>query len=191
VGVDGFGLVLAAVHVAEDVGEVGGGDGRAPVPGFFPGGLGVLEPGVEGAVFDDGADVEHADVDPLAGHLGVQGLQVIALGGLSRAGTAHVRQAVHGAGALGGEDGAVAVGEHVRQELPDEGDHGVEDQRHERLGALWGEVRRGDEAVFGRGGVVERVEVADFGADLIGQGGDGVGVGQVGGDDVGGHFCAG
>jgi hypothetical protein len=98
---------------------------------------------------------------------------------------------VHGAGALGSEDGALALGEHGRQELVDEGDHGVEDQRHERLGALRGEVRRRDEAVLWRGGVVERVEVADFGADLIGQGGDGVGVGQVGGDDVGGRLSVG
>jgi len=35
------------------------------------------------------------------------------------------------------------------------------------------------------------VRMADAGADPIGQGGDGVGVGQVGGDDVGGHFRVG
>jgi hypothetical protein len=60
------------------------------------------------------------------GYLGVQGLQVVALGGLRGTRSAHVRQAVHGAAALRGQDGAVPLLEHVRQELLHEGQHRVE-----------------------------------------------------------------
>src|SRR6202050_414760 len=87
---------------------------RSPVPGAAAGRRG---PGVEGAVLDDGTDIEHADVDPFASHLGMQGLQVVTLGGLRGAGTAHVRLPPQGAGALRGEDGAVAPLKHVWEEL--------------------------------------------------------------------------
>jgi hypothetical protein len=146
--------------------------------------LGLLQFGVEGAVPDSGADVEHADVDALAGDLGVQGLQVVALGGLRGAGAAHVGQAVHGAAALRGQDGAVALLEHVRQELLHQGQHRVEDQRHELLGVLRGQAGGGNEPGVRGGCVVQGVEVARLGADLLGQPGRGPGVGQVGGDDV-------
>jgi hypothetical protein len=93
---------------------------------------------------------------------------------------------------LGGQDRAVALGEHRREELLHEGDHRIEDEGHERPGALRGEIRCGEEAVLRRGRVVERVEGADVGADLLGQGGDGVSVGQIGGDYVrfGGRVCS-
>jgi hypothetical protein len=107
--------------------------------------------GVEVTVLDGCADVEHADVDVFLGYLGVQGLQVVALGGLRRAGAAHVRQAMHGAAALRGQDGAVPLLEHVRQELLHECQHRVEDQRHEVLGVLWGQVGCGTNPVSGVG----------------------------------------
>ena len=83
----------------------------------------------------------------------------------------------------------VALLEHVRQELLHECQQRVEAQRHEVLGVLWGQVGCGDEPAVWGGCIVEGVEVADLGANLLGQFGDGIGVGQVGGDDVCG--CAG
>jgi len=118
-----------------------------------------------------------ADVDAFLGYLGVQGLQVVALGGLCGTGAAHVRQAVHSAAALRGQDGAVPLLEHVRQELLHEGQHRVEDQRHELLGVLWGQVGCGNEPGVWGGCIVKGVEVAGLSANLLGQPGRGTGVG--------------
>jgi len=118
-----------------------------------------------------------ADVDAFLGYLGVQGLQVVALGGLCGTGAAHVRQAVHSAAALRGQDGAVPLLEHVRQELLHEGQHRVEDQRHELLGVLWGQVGCGNEPGVWGGCIVKGVEVAGLSANLLGQPGGGTGVG--------------
>ena len=111
-------------------------------------------------------------------------MQVVALGGLRGAGTAHVRLPSQGAGALRGENGAVALSEHVWEELLHEIEQRVEGERQVIPGALGGQVSRGDEASVRGWCVVERVEVADLAADLLGQCGDGSGVGQVGADDV-------
>jgi hypothetical protein len=139
--------------------------------------LGLFHLGVEGTVLDGCTDVEHADVDAFPGYLGVQGLQVVALGGLGGTGAAHVRQALHGAAALRGQDGAIPLLEHVRQELLHESQHRVEDQRHEVLGELRGQVGCGNEPGVRGGCVVKGVEVAGLGTNLLGQPGRCTGVG--------------
>ena len=111
-------------------------------------------------------------------------MQVVALGGLCGTGAAHVRQAVHRAAALCGQDGAVPLLEHVRQELLHECQHRVEDQRHELLGALRGQFSCGNEPGVWSGCIVKGVEVACLSANLVSQPGRGQGVGQVGRDDV-------
>src|SRR3984885_9273253 len=181
--IDDFPLSLRAVHGPEQAGEMFGVD-RRHLPDRLARRSGLLHLGVEGTVPDGCADVEHADVDALLGYLGVQGLQVVALGGLCGTGTAHVRQALHGAAALRGQDGAVPLLEHVRQELLHEGQHRVEDQRHEALGVLWGQVGCGNEPGLRGGRIVKGVEVARLSANPLGQPGRGAGVGQVGCDDV-------
>jgi len=60
-------------------------DGGHP-PDRVARGFGLLQLGVEAAVLNGCTDVEHADVDTFAGYLGVQGLQVVPLGGLRRTG---------------------------------------------------------------------------------------------------------
>lgn len=118
-GVDGFLLASRTVHRPEQVGEMGRVGGRL-LRDWGTGSLGCLHLGVEGAVLDEGTDVEPADVDAFLGYLGVQRLKVVALGGLGEAGAAHVWRALHGAGSLCGQDGAVALLDHVWQEFLDE-----------------------------------------------------------------------
>jgi hypothetical protein len=56
-GICGFRRAAGAMHVPEQVGEIGGGDGRLPVSAGASG-VGFLGLGVEGAVLDDRADEE-------------------------------------------------------------------------------------------------------------------------------------
>src|SRR3984893_12383985 len=100
--IDGFPLSLRAVHSPEQVGEMFGVDGRH-FPDRVARSVGLLHLSVEGTVLDGCTDVEHADVDAFLGYLGMQGLQVVALGGLCGTRAAHVRQAPHGAAALRGQ----------------------------------------------------------------------------------------
>jgi hypothetical protein len=58
---------------------------------------------------------------------------------------------------------------------------------HEGSCTLWGEVCRGNEPGFWGGREVKRSQVADLGADLRRQCGDGIDVGQVTGDRVRGN----
>src|SRR5271154_4857980 len=94
--IDDFPLSLRAVHSPEQAGEMFGVGGRH-FPDRAARSFGLLHLGVEGTVLDGCTDVEHADVDAFLGYLGVQGVQVVALGGLCGTGAAHVRQALHGA----------------------------------------------------------------------------------------------
>ena len=142
-----------------------------------------LPPLVEGGALDRRADVETADIDALVGYRrGVQRLQVVALRGQGEP-AGDVRHATDGAGALRAQDSAVSSLEHGRQELLHQGQQRVERQRHERLGTLGSQGGDRNEPAGGDT-VVERVGVADRAADLSGQPWHGVGVGQVGGEDV-------
>ena len=150
-----------------------------------------LPPFIEGGALDSRADVETADINALAGHRGVQRLQVVALRGQGEP-TGDMRHAPHRAGALRAQDGAVSSFEHGRQELLHQGQERVKSQRHERLGPLGSQGGDRNEPAC-RDTVVERAGVADRAADLPGQLGHGVGVGvgQVGGEDVCGRADAG
>jgi hypothetical protein len=88
--VDSFLLSLRGVHSPEQVGEVFGVDG-SHVPDRGASGLVLLHLGVEGAVLDGCTYIEHADVHACVSYLGMQGLQVVALGGLCGTGAAHAR----------------------------------------------------------------------------------------------------
>src|SRR6202042_3111170 len=81
-------------------------------------------------------------------------------------------------------DGAVPLLKHVWEELLHEIEQRVQGERQIIPGALGRQVSCGDEVSVRGWGVVERVEVADLAADLLGQCEDGTGVGQVGADDV-------
>jgi hypothetical protein len=70
---------------------------------------------VEGAPLDDGADVEAAHVHVPADYLAGQALQVVALRRQGEA-AGDAGHAVHGAGALRGQEGTAATGEHARHE---------------------------------------------------------------------------
>jgi hypothetical protein len=178
-GIPGFQRLARAVHRPEQVGQISWAD-RGHLPHWLARGLGPLQFGVEGAVLDGRADVKHAYVDAPASDLGLQRLQVVALGGLCRTGAAHIRQPLHGAAALRGQYGAVALLEHVRQELLHECQHRVEDQRHEVLSALGSQPCRRDEPAVWGGRVVKGVGMAGRGANPLGQPGRCIGVGQVG-----------
>jgi len=67
--------------------------------------------------------------------------------------------------------------EHVGEELLHGCEQRIDGERHEILGALRSELRRGDESRCWCWRVVERIEVANRGANLFGQCGDGIGVG--------------
>jgi hypothetical protein len=154
------------------------------LPDLFTRGLGCLSLRVELGVLDRCPDEELPDVDAPSGHLGAEGLQVVALGGLGGAGPAQVREAPNGAGALGGQDRAIPALEHGGQELLHERYQGVHGQRQVGVETLGSQDLGGDEPAGGRGSVIDHVEVAHDGADLLREAGDGGGVGQVGGDDV-------
>src|SRR5678816_3633200 len=83
--VDSFWLALRGVHGPEQVGEMGG-IHSWHVPGRVARSFGFLHLCVKGTVLDGYTDVEHADVDSFLGYLGVQRLQVVALGRLGGSG---------------------------------------------------------------------------------------------------------
>lgn len=78
----------------------------------------------------------------------------------------------------------MALFEHGWQELVDERDQRVHGQRQVVPEALGRQCDRRDESCVRGGAVIEDVEVADRGADLLSEPTDRTGVGQIGGDDV-------
>ena len=52
------------------------------------------------------------------------------------------------------------------------------------MGALRGELRRRDEPLVWRRRVVQRIKLAGRGANPLGQGGDGIGIGEISGNHV-------
>src|SRR6202034_3637307 len=100
---------------------------------------------------------------------GMQGLQVVALRGVRGRRTAHVRLPSQSAGALRGQDGAVPLFKHAWEELLHEIEQRVEGERQVIPGALGGQASGRDKVSVRGWGVVERVEVADLTANLLGQ----------------------